>query len=130
MLQGQRVGRHVPDFSAFSENAHVGHALAALEVAQHLQAAELFAAQLVVEEGRRDGAVGFAFQGSRRRCPEERAGLAVAQRQHLAFVPFRFGALDPAHRVVADRKVGAGDLAHSLRPLNAAMAVKSWASRQ
>ena len=32
-LQGQRVGRHVPYFAAFSENPQVGHALAALQVA-------------------------------------------------------------------------------------------------
>jgi hypothetical protein len=32
-LQGQRVGRHVPHFRALAQDAQVGHALAALEVA-------------------------------------------------------------------------------------------------
>jgi hypothetical protein len=30
-LQGQRVGRHVPNFAALAQDAQVGHALAALE---------------------------------------------------------------------------------------------------
>jgi hypothetical protein len=50
-LQGQRVGRHVPHLGAFSENAQVGHALPALQVA-HAQAAEFLAPQPVVQERR------------------------------------------------------------------------------
>ncbi len=39
-LQGQRVGRHVPDFGALTEDPQVGHALAALQVA-HPQTAQM-----------------------------------------------------------------------------------------
>ena len=47
--------------------------------------------------------VAFAFERVLRRRFQERPGLAVAQGGRLAFVLIRFGALDPAHRVVAHR---------------------------
>ena len=60
-LQGRRVGRHVPDLAAFAENAQVGHALAALQVA-HAQAAQFLATQPVVEKRRQDGPVPLALE--------------------------------------------------------------------
>jgi hypothetical protein len=68
---------------------------------EHAQAAQFLAAQSVVQERRQDGPVPFPFEGVGRGRFQERAGLAVAQGGRLALVPFRFGALDPAHRVVA-----------------------------
>jgi hypothetical protein len=68
---------------------------------EHPQAAELLTPESVVEEGCQDGPVAFAFQGLGRGRFQQRAGLAVAQRRGLAFVPLRFGAFDPADRVVA-----------------------------
>jgi hypothetical protein len=55
-LQGQRVGRHVPDLRALAQDAQVGHALAALEVA-HPQAAEFLTAQAMVKKRRQDGLI-------------------------------------------------------------------------
>jgi hypothetical protein len=102
MRSRERVGRHVPDFRALAQDAQVGHALAVLQVA-HPQAAQLLAPQPVVQKRRQDGPVALALEGVGRGRFQERAGLAVAQRRGLALVPLRFGALDPAHRVVADR---------------------------
>jgi hypothetical protein len=101
-LQGQRVGRHVPDFAAFPENAQVGHALAALQVAD-AQPAQFFAPQPVMQERRQDRPVALALERVVRRGVQQRPGLAVAQGGRLALVAFGFGALDAAHRVVADR---------------------------
>jgi hypothetical protein len=101
-LEGERVGWHVAHFAAFPQNAQVGHALAALEVA-HAQAAEFLAAQPVVEEGRQDGAVALAFERVGRGHFQEHPGLAIAQHRGFALVAFGLGAFDPAHRVVGDR---------------------------
>lgn len=46
-LQGQRMGGHVPDFTAFTENAQMDYALAGLEIA-HAQAAQFFTPQPMV----------------------------------------------------------------------------------
>jgi hypothetical protein len=77
-LQGQRVGRHVPHFGALSENAQVGHALAALEVA-HAQAAQFFTPQAMVKKRRENRPVPFALERVFRRGVQQRPGLAVAR---------------------------------------------------
>jgi hypothetical protein len=55
-----------------------------------------------MKKRRQDGPVAFALKGVGRGRLQERAGLAVAQCRRLALVPLPLGALDPAHRVVAD----------------------------
>jgi hypothetical protein len=69
---------------------------------EHAQAAQFLAPQAVVEEGGQDGPVAFAFEGVVRGRFQQRPGLAVAQRGGFALIPLRFGAFDPAHRVMAD----------------------------
>jgi hypothetical protein len=64
-LQGKRVSRHVPHFTPLTQDAQVGHALAALQVA-HAQAAQFFAPQPVVEEGGQDRPVAFALEACSR----------------------------------------------------------------
>jgi hypothetical protein len=104
-FEGERVGRHVPDFTTFTQDVQVGHALAALEVA-HAQAAQFLAPQAVVEEGGQDGPVAFAFEGVVRGRFQQRPRLAVAQRRGFALILVYFRALDPADRVVAHRVFG------------------------
>jgi hypothetical protein len=101
-LQGQRMGRHVADFTAFTENAQMDHTLAGLEIA-HAQAAQFLAPQPVVQKGGQDRPVALAFKRIGRRRLQKRPRLAVTQGRRFAFARFGFRAFDAADRVVSDR---------------------------
>src|ERR1043166_7057139 len=78
--QGRGVDRYKPDFVALAVDPKVPDAFSALEVAD-AQAAELLAADAVVQERGQDGAVADALKRILGRRLEQGAGLAVAERR-------------------------------------------------
>lgn len=97
-----RVGRHVADLGPLAVDPEMHHALAALQVLDP-QPAQLLAPQTVVEQGRQDGAVAYAFQGVGRWRLEQLPGLTVAECRRAAFVAVGTRPFDPVDRVAGDR---------------------------
>ena len=82
---GQGVCRHKPHLIPLAPDEEVHHALAALHILDE-QAAQLLAAQAVIEQGDQDGPVAHALEGIFGGRGEQLAGLGIAQGGGSAFV--------------------------------------------
>src|SRR5271154_2605542 len=78
------------------------HALAALHVL-YTQAAELLAADAVIEQGGQDGAIADTFEGIVGWRIEQFAGLGITEGRGAAFIVVGHWALDAVDRVAGDR---------------------------
>lgn len=66
------------------------------------QIAQFRAPEAVMEEGRQNRAITFAFERLRWRCFEQRSGLAITERGCFAFIAIDSGPFYAPYRIVAD----------------------------
>jgi len=89
------------DLAALAVHAEMHHAPAAVQVTQP-QAAELLAADAVIEQGGEDGAIAHALEGVLGRGVEQLAGLSVTERWRGAFIGINRRPLDAIDRITSN----------------------------